>query len=347
VDDKREKHVARSMIAMTMALNNMVFDSKREITCYTCHRGAAKAASTQLFPGDKVPTEPTAAEIFPAPAVMTFSNLDANMSPNKAPATIVSGPAPAAKPAPAPAAPLPSVDDVFKKYEEALGGKAAIDKITTLVHTGRAEMLVPAPPVPQGAPPPPPPAMGTVDAELDVKSPKGVVSVIFPGRGPQMLGFDGTTGWTNTPIRDETGDELLLVKEFGETVPALEFRAQHTNVKVDAMEKIGDRDVYRVVGNRKVGIAALDRIYFDAQTGLLARTYTTMQSVLGGFPEETTYEDYRDVSGLKVPFTVRVVSAEGNRTYKWSQVDANVPVEDSKFTKPNPPPPPPARPAAD
>ena len=113
------------------------------------------------------------------------------------------------------------------------------------------------------------------------------------------------------------------------------------------MEKIGDRDVYRVVGTRREGIATLDRIYFDAQTGLLARTYTTMQSVLGGFPEETTYEDYRDVSGLKVPFTMRVVSAEGNRTYTWSQVEANAPVEDSKFTRPEPPPPPPARPAAD
>ncbi|MBZ5659269.1 MAG: c-type cytochrome [Acidobacteriia bacterium] len=344
-DDKHEKNVARSMMKMTMALNNTVFDAKREITCYTCHRGAAKAASTLALAGDKVPTEPSAAEIFPALAVMTYSSIEPDMSPSKAPATVMAGPARPAK-AEAPVT-LPSVDDVFSKYEEALGGKAAIAKVTSLVHKGMAEMLVPAPPVPQGAPPPPPPAMGSVAAELDVKSPKGVVSVIFPGRGPQMMGFDGTIGWTNAPNREETGGELLIVKELGETVPALEFRKQHTNVKVDAMEKIGDRDVYRVVGTRKEGITTLDRIYFDAQTGLLARTYTTMQSVLGGFPEEMTYEDYRDVSGLKVPFTMRVVSAEGNRTYEWSQVDANAPVDDSKFTRPEPPPPPPARPAAD
>ena len=346
VDDKREKNVARSMIAMTVALNYTVFDGKREITCYTCHRGVAKAAATLLFPGDKAPTEITAADIFPALGVLTYTNIDPKMSPSKAPATVVSGPAPAPKPAAAPVA-LPSVDDIFKKYEEALGGMAAIAKVTSLVHKGMAEMLVPAPPVPQGAPPPPPPAMGSVEAELNVKSPKGVISVIFPGRGPQMMGFDGTIGWTNTPNREETGGELLMVKELGEKIPALEFRDQHTNVQVDAIEKIGDRQVYRVVGNRKQGIAALDRIYFDVQTGLLARTYTTMQSVLGGFPEETTYEDYRDVSGLKVPYTLRVSSTEGNRIYKWSQVDANAPIDDSKFTKPTPPPPPPARPAAD
>jgi len=159
-----------------------------------------------------------------------------------------------------------------------------------------------------------------------------------------MMGFDGTIGWHNTPIREDTGDELRLVKELGTKVPALDFRQEHTNVQVDAVEKIGERSVIRVVGTRKDGIAAVDRVYFDALTGLLARSYTTMQSVIGGFPEETTYDDYRDVSGLKVPFTVQLVSAEGTRTYKWSQVDANAPVDGSRFTKPNPPPPPTPKP---
>jgi hypothetical protein len=98
------------------------------------------------------------------------------------------------------------------------------------------------------------------------------------------------------------------------------------------------------VGTRKAGFPVLDRINFDAQTGLLVRTYTTMQSVIGAFPEEIYFEDYRDVSGVKVPFTNRVISAEGNRTLKWSQVDANAPIEDAKFTKPTPPAP---KPAAD
>jgi len=135
-----------------------------------------------------------------------------------------------------------------------------------------------------------------------------------------------------------------MLVELGEKFPGLEFRMGHTNVQVDAMEKIGDRDTYRVVGTRKDGYPVLDRINFDIQTGLLVRSYTTMQSVIGAFPEDTFYEDYRDVSGVKVPFTMRVVSAEGNRTYKWSQIDANAPVEDAKFAKPVPPAP---RPAAD
>ena len=343
VDDKREKHVARSMIAMTMALNTTVFDGKREITCYTCHRGAAKGAPTLVFPGEKSPAEPTAAEIFPALAARNVSMIDPSMSPSKAPATVVSGPAAPPKPAPAPAAPLPAAEDIFAKYVQALGGNAAIGKITSLVHKGTVEMLVPAPPAPPGTPPVPP-AMGTVPAEFDRKLPgKQLVSIQFPGRPANLVGFDGTVGWHGTPLREDTGGELGLLKELAEFPPALKFREDHTKVQVDAMEKVNGHDVYRVVGSRPDG-SAVDRLYFDTQTGLLLRTYTTMQSVLGAFPEETNYDDYRDVSGIKIPYTILVVSAEGNRTYKWAQVDANAPVEDSKFTKPLPPPPPP-RPA--
>jgi hypothetical protein len=343
-EDKREKHVARSMIQMTMALNNSVFDGKRELTCYTCHRGVAKAESTLMLAGDKAPKEQSAMELFPTLALKNFTNLDPGMSPSKAPATVVTGPAPSPKPAAAPVAPLPSVADVFSKYEQALGGEGAVSKITALSFKGNADMLVPPPPGPPGGPPPPPPTMGTVPAEHYVKGMKGVISVTFPGRPPVAMGFDGTIGWHNTPIREDTGDELRMLVELGEKFPGLEFRDDHTNVQVDAMEKIGDRDTYRVVGTRKDGFAVIDRLNFDAQTGLLVRSYTTMQSVIGSFPEDTFYEDYRDVSGVKVAFTNRVVSAEGNRTYKWSTVDANAPAEDAKFTKPAPPAP---RPAAD
>jgi len=338
VEDKREKHVARSMIAMTMALNETVFNGKREITCYTCHRGAAKGAPTFVFPGEKSPTEQTAAEIFPALAVKNITAIDPSMDPSMAPATVVTGPVPP-KPAAAPAPALPAAEEVFTKYLQALGGNAAISKITSVVHKGTVDMLIPAPPTPPGTPPGPS-AMGTAPAEFDRKIPgKQLVSILFPGRPANVAGYDGTIGWLSAPARENTGDELALMQELAEFPPAAKFRADHTKVQVDAVEKIDGHDAYRVVGTRSNG-SAIYRVYFDAQSGLLLRSYTIMQSVIGAFPEETIYDDYRDVSGVKIPYTIRVLSQEGNRTYKWSEVDANVPVEDSRFTRPLPPPPP-------
>ncbi len=341
-DDRHDKNVARSMIKMTIALNANVFDEKRELTCYTCHRGQAIPATALVFPGETAPTGRTAQPIFPPLAVKDVTTIDPSLAPSQAPRTVQSGP-PTPRPTPPPMI-LPSVDDVFNKYTEALGGDAAIGKVKSLVETGMVDMLVPPPPGPPGTPAAAP-MMGTVPGEIDRKLPgEALVSVQLPGRPASMEGTDGTIGWTNTPLRENTDGELALQQEFAEFPPGLKFRESHQKVLVDAKDKIGDRDVYRVVGTRTDG-SALDILYFDAQTGLLAKSYTTMQSVLGGFPEETYYEDYRDASGLKVPFTMRVLNpADGDRTYKWSRVDVNATVDDSKFTMP---PPPPARPAAD
>ena len=340
-DDRHDKNVARSMMKMMIALDADVFDGKRELTCYTCHRGQAIPASTLVFPGETAPNGRTAQPIFPPLAVKDVTTIDDSLSPSKAPKTVQSGP-PEARPAPAPMN-LPSVDEVFTKYTQALGGEAAISNVRSLVQTGMVEMLIPPPPGPPGAPAAAP-MMGSVPAEIDRKLPgEALLTVRLPGRPASMEGIDGTIGWTNTPLREETGGELALQQEFAEFPPGLKFRENHQKVLVDAKEEVDGHDAYRVVGTRTDG-SALDLLYFDAQTGLLLRSYTTMQSVLGGYPEVTYYDDYRGASGLKVPFTMKVLSPEGDRTYTWSRVDVNGTVEDSKFTMPPPPPP---RPAAD
>jgi hypothetical protein len=63
-----------------------------------------------------------------------------------------------------------------------------------------------------------------------------------------------------------------------------------------------------------------------------------MNSVLGSFPETTNFDDYRDVSGVKVAYTLRVMSPEGDKTYKFDQIEINAPVEDARFEQPPPKP---------
>ena len=103
------------------------------------------------------------------------------------------------------------------------------------------------------------------------------------------------------------------------------------------MDKLAGHDVYVVTGVAKNG-SGLDRLYFDAQTGLLVRSVTNMNSVLGPFPETTDFDDYRDVSGVKVAATVHLLSPEGDKTYKFDQMEANTPVEDTQFQQPAPQP---------
>jgi hypothetical protein len=337
-DDKRDKKSARNMMQLTFALDDTLFNGHRQITCYTCHRGSNAAAVNPELPGETTPRERTARQ--PIPNVL-IPNLTVDSTMGPAPPGPRTAPPPAnpanARPQPV----LPSVDEVLAKYAQALGGEAAIGKVSSLSEKGSVEMLIPNPPGVTT-----PPVMGEPAAEAYRKAPDKAVTIIRLPVGVMQQGYDGAVGWHQYPAYEgeDTGGTLAVLKRSSELLPGLHAKDSYTGLVVDAIEKIGDRDAYRVIGQRPNGV---DRLYFDAQSGLLVRLWTTMDTPLGSAPEEMNFEDYRDVSGVKIPFTVRVASLEGDRTYRWTQVVVNAPVEDSVFAQPAPRPPaaPPAAPA--
>src|SRR5262249_32333575 len=110
-DAKPEKNTAREMIKLVLETNKTLAGLKRDpIACYTCHRGRTSPQS--------VPTLP-----LPAP-----SPQPANAG-GAAP-----GAAPQASPAATPA--LPTADDIFNKYTEAIGGQGPIGKLSSRVAKG-------------------------------------------------------------------------------------------------------------------------------------------------------------------------------------------------------------------
>jgi photosynthetic reaction center cytochrome c subunit len=48
-DDKKTKITARKMIGMMMAINKENFEGHREVTCYSCHRGAKDPVGTPII----------------------------------------------------------------------------------------------------------------------------------------------------------------------------------------------------------------------------------------------------------------------------------------------------------
>ncbi len=98
-DEKKPKEIARKMIEMANAINKNNFDGKREVTCYSCHRGAAHPVGIPLVAveGEKPPMP------------------EHENQPDTA---------------------LPSADDLFAKYLNAAGGADAINKITSRVEKG-------------------------------------------------------------------------------------------------------------------------------------------------------------------------------------------------------------------
>jgi hypothetical protein len=79
------------------------------------------------------------------------------------------------------------------------------------------------------------------------------------------------------------------------------------------------------------------RLYFDSQTGLLARVVRYTNLPLGFITTEMDYADYRDVSGLKIPFRITRTWVDGRSVTLLKSVQINAPVDASKFAKPAPP----------
>jgi len=100
-DEKPAKKTARMMIAMTLTINKDSFNGRKEVTCYSCHRGSHDPVGT--------------------PPVIT-----SDAEPEHAEAT------PAASTAAAPTA-----DQLLEKYIAAMGGAEALHKISTRVSQGK------------------------------------------------------------------------------------------------------------------------------------------------------------------------------------------------------------------
>jgi len=107
-DDKKEKKAARKMITMMMAINKNHFDGEREVTCYTCHRGAAHPVATPI-----ISSETGGGNHGAAPHVHE-EEAEAHSD-------------------------LPSADKVLENYLAAVGGVEALKKIKTRVQTGMIE----------------------------------------------------------------------------------------------------------------------------------------------------------------------------------------------------------------
>ena len=102
--------------------------------------------------------------------------------------------------------------------------------------------------------------------------------------------------------------------------------------RVGVPSEIDDKTVQVVQGSRPGG--ALATFYFDSQSGLLVRLVRYANSRVGRLPTQTDYSDYRDVSGIKIPFRLKVTWLDGQENIELTDVQVNGPIDAAKFAKP-------------
>ena len=163
--------------------------------------------------------------------------------------------------------------------------------------------------------------------------------------GDSTSTFDGHFGWIASPetlkpmpLIELTGGDLDGAKVDAELSFPARIKQTLTDWRVGFPEMIDNKEVQVLQGRLTPGGLPV-KLYFDSTSGLLVRLVRYTNSLVGINPTQIDYSDYRDVSGVKLPYRWIVTWTDGRSTIELSELRANVPIDATKFAKPNPIPP--------
>ena len=310
--DTPRKRMARGMVNMVATINKTNFGGRQMVTCWTCHRNRDKPLAT-----------PVMATIYGTPAYEPDD-------------IIVQSPI------------APSAESILDKYIQAAGGAQRLAGLTSFVGKGTSVSF--------GG------FGGGGDVEIVAKAPDKRATIILfkqeTGRGDQIRTYDGLTGWVRTPLNvlgefqliggDLDGarfdaelsfpgqiKQILTNLKSGPTTSITDLPAPSSQSSLQQDVTLGQTHVVDVVqGTGPRGL--LVTLYFDKQSGLLLRELRYSTSPIGRVPTQIDFADYRDVSGIKLPFHITYAWLDGRDSIVLSEIRTNVPVDEVKFAKPAP-----------
>jgi photosynthetic reaction center cytochrome c subunit len=298
-DDKEPKQIARDMMQMTFALNKNNFQGHRDVTCYSCHRGAPNPLT---IPVVGIASQPNPGGVGPAGNAGN-ADIGSSAAVPKLPASLL------------------TVAQLLDNYIHALGGSAAIEKVTTRVEKGTTtfhgqpqtvEIFTQAP-----------------DKQSIVRHMSGTESIITT--------FDGQSGWSiapNRPPREMHDADIAAARIDADLQFPLHIQQIFPELRPEYPEKIADRDAYLLLAIRE-GQPPV-KLYFDEQSGLLVRMVRYAETPLGRNPTQIDYADYREVDGVQIPFRVTTSQPGNTSTIQFETVQQNAPIDPAAFAKPKP-----------
>lgn len=304
LDEKPQKDTARRMITMVMDLRKAGFP----VECVTCHAGHVRPQGIRdVMDPDRLKNMVLADE--------------AERARERRAATLGAGPV--ATETPAPRA-LPEPAAIFARYEAAIGGRAAIDALSTLRATGTLTRE-------NGQ---------TTRVALAQKAPDKTLTVQpAPGGSLARVVVNGQQGWRGNgaspgPIPGDHWPAIELEARFFRT---LKLDVQYASAVVLAdPRRLDGRGIYTVEAAVRDDTVT-DRLFFDAENGLLLRRDTFKQGLLSPTVIQTEYADYRSVGDLRLPFVITRTSytaGVSRATITWESMQANVPIADAEFDRP-------------
>jgi len=163
------------------------------------------------------------------------------------------------------------------------------------------------------------------------RSHKERFELVFNGQTAIQV-YDGTHGWKLRPFLNRrdvepfTSEEMKIASSQDDLGgPLVDYQAKNTKIELVGTEEVEGRDTYKVKLTTKDGNSK--HVWIDAQTFLETKIEGQPRRLDGTYhPVEVHFRDYRQVSGLMIPFVVETHVLPVTKTATGLR-DTPVPVE--------------------
>lgn len=216
-----------------------------------------------------------------------------------------------------------SADQILDTYLAALGGAGRVAQMTSFTAKGTYAGFDTG--------------FDEFPVEIYARAPNQRATIARLPAAPAIRVFDGRNGWFTGP---DSPAPLVTLTEGN-----LEF------ARIEAMVAF-PAGIKRFFSQWQVGSSAIDdrpvqilqgtnpgqpptNFYFD-DSGLLVRLVRWNLTPVGYVPTQIEYADYRDVAGVKLPFTWTTSQTYMQSTIKLTGLQPNVAVDPGRFARPVP-----------
>ena len=183
----------------------------------------------------------------------------------------------------------PSPERLLDAYITALGGQAAQEKLFNRVASGSVELV----------------GLGLKGTFTERSQQPTATQMVMelPGLGRIEAGTDGSAAWETDSIQGARlleGNERALALRTAALANGAAWRDVFPHVEYAGLDTVAGHACHKVMLTPADG--GTETWSLDADTHLLLKTATVIETAMGAVPTETAYEDYRPVDGVLLPF---------------------------------------------
>lgn len=202
-----------------------------------------------------------------------------------------------------------TAETVFNAYINAIGGKEAVEAVKSVSLMAQAEI--------QGQ---------KLDLETKTTASGKSSTIVAMGGNPVSKQiFNGETGFMVARGQkvDFTEEQIAAAKADANPFPELTSQ----NAKVMGIEAVDGKDAYRVE------MSGDTTNFYDIESGLKVKSVKTVSQGEQTMAVPTGYSNYKEVSGIKFPFTISQSFGPQSFEFNVSSIKVNEGVSEEDFTE--------------